>query len=207
MRNCIGRLALLLVVCGLAAGPAQAREIETLRDLFVTLRSCWRPPPANRAFADMKVTVRFSLKSNGELIGEPRITFVTPSAPPATADAYREAAISSVYRCLPLPLSTKRGGAVAGRPLALQFTDRRQRMRQADDGRNRSRHTILLRLSGRHQLHHTAASRAFERSQVEAIDDRCNLNGMSFNLASETSGLRTHDQPPFFKQRPEVLLR
>jgi hypothetical protein len=79
----------------------------------------------------MRVTVRFSLKSNGELVGEPRITFVTPSVPRATADAYREAAISSIDHCLPLPLSSKLGGAVAGRPLALQFIDRRQKMRQA----------------------------------------------------------------------------
>ena len=130
------RLTLLLVVSGLTAGPAQAREIDTLRDLFATLRSCWRPPPANRAFADMRVTVRFSLKSNGELIGEPRITFVTPRAPPATADVYREAVVSSIDSCLPLPLSRKLGEAVAGRPLAVQFTDRRQKMRQAVNRRS-----------------------------------------------------------------------
>jgi hypothetical protein len=122
---------LIAAACGLAAGSAQARDIETLQELFTILRRCWRPPPIDRAFADMRVTIRFSLKSNGELVGEPRITFVTPSAPRATADAYREAAISSIDHCLPLPLSSKLGGAVAGRPLALQFIDRRQKMRQA----------------------------------------------------------------------------
>jgi hypothetical protein len=111
---------------------SEAREnIDTLRDLFSALQTCWRPPPIERAFAGMTVVVRFSLKTNGELVGEPMITFLTHRAPEEIVKAYRDAAISTLGHCLPLPLSNTLGGAVAGRPLTIRFVDHRQRLRQA----------------------------------------------------------------------------
>ncbi len=131
LRCCTGLKALFITICVLTIGAAEARELETLRDIFTTLQRCWRPPPIDRAFAGMRVTVRLSLKSNGDLVGQPRITFITPIAPRATADLYRQAALSSIEQCLPLPVSSTLGLAVAGRPLTFQFIDARQKTRQA----------------------------------------------------------------------------
>jgi len=127
-------LALLVTILFGGAAPASAQagnQIETLRELFTAIHRCWTPPSVDHAFAEMAVTVRFSLKSTGELLGEPRITFVTPGVPQSTANAYRESVITSLNHCLPLPLSAALGGTIAGRPMAIRFIDRRQKIRQA----------------------------------------------------------------------------
>jgi hypothetical protein len=135
----LGRSLIFIVLAtvSLLSRPArpEAREnIDTLHDLFSALQRCWRPPPIERAFAGMTVVVRFSLKTNGDLIGEPVITFLTHRAPEEIAKVYRDAVISTLGHCLPLPLSETLGGAVAGRPLTVRFVDRRQRLLQARFG-------------------------------------------------------------------------
>jgi hypothetical protein len=127
-------LALLATILfgGAAPDSAQAgNQIDTLRELFTAIHRCWTPPSVDHGFAEMEVTVRFSLKSTGELLGEPRITFVTPGVPQATANAYRESVITSLHHCLPLPLSAALGGAIAGRSMAIRFIDHRQKFQQA----------------------------------------------------------------------------
>jgi hypothetical protein len=127
-------LALLVAILFGAAGSDSAQasnQIDTLRGLFAALRFCWTPPAVDHEFAEIAVTVRFSLKSTGELVGPPRITSLTPGLPEATATAYRESVITSFNRCLPLPLSAGLGGAIAGHPIAIRLIDRRQKSRQA----------------------------------------------------------------------------
>jgi hypothetical protein len=124
-------LALLVTILFGAAGSDSAQasnQVDTLRGLFMALRLCWTPPAVDHAFAEMAITVRFSLKSTRELVGPPRITFVTPRVPEATANAYRESVITSLNHCLPLPLSAGLGGAIAGHPMAIRFIDRRQKI-------------------------------------------------------------------------------
>src|SRR6202521_4691018 len=52
-------------------------DLDTIGDLFSALRSCWSPPPAETAHAGMQMSVRFSFKRSGEMIGAPRITYAT----------------------------------------------------------------------------------------------------------------------------------
>src|SRR5580693_669719 len=52
-------------------------DLDTLGDLFAALRSCWSPPPADSAREGMQMSVRFSFKRTGEMIGAPRITYAT----------------------------------------------------------------------------------------------------------------------------------
>ena len=125
-------LLVTILFGGAAPDLAQGRnQINTIRELFTAIHRCWTPPSADHQFAEMEVTVRFSLKSTGELLGEPRITFVTPGVPQATANAYRDSVVTSLNHCLPLPLSAALGGAIAGTPLAIRFIDHRQKYRQA----------------------------------------------------------------------------
>jgi hypothetical protein len=118
-----------ILSCPLAVNASE--NINSLRELFSALQGCWRPPPIEHAFAGMTVVVKFSLKRDGELLGEPRIIVLTHRAPSETADAYRGAVNATLGHCLPLPLSPAFGGAVAGRPLIIRFVDNRQTMRQA----------------------------------------------------------------------------
>jgi hypothetical protein len=109
-----------------ADGQAAAgHELNSIRQIFATLRGCWVPPPKNEAWHGMEYTVRFSLKRDGEMIAPPRVTYVSHDAPPAARDVYRDAVDAALKRCMPLHLSESLGEAVAGRPIAFRFVDDR----------------------------------------------------------------------------------
>ena len=107
-------------------GPERGEQkIDTIRELFDLLRTCWAPPSLDEARPGMQMTVRFSFKNDGELIGTPRMTFVTPEASSKDRDTYRRAIDAALERCTPIPFSKGMGGAIAGRPIAVRFVDNR----------------------------------------------------------------------------------
>ena len=73
------------------------------------------------------MSVRFSFKRSGEIIGTPRTTYVSPDAPREARDSYRNAVTASLERCTPMPFSTGLAGAIAGRPIAIRFVVNRNR--------------------------------------------------------------------------------
>jgi hypothetical protein len=100
-------------------------KLNTIGDLFAALRACWSPPPAAKARKGMQIAVRFSFKTSGELIGPPRLTYVTPGVPAATRDTYLKAIDTSLDRCLPLHFTKGLAGALAGRPISVRYVDNR----------------------------------------------------------------------------------
>src|SRR5205807_8560380 len=56
-------------------------DLDNIGDLFAALRSCWSPPPADLGRKGMQMSVRFSFKRSGEMIGAPRLTYATAGAP------------------------------------------------------------------------------------------------------------------------------
>lgn len=60
------------------------RDLATIGDLFAALRACWSPPLADHAREGMQMTVRFSFKRSGEMIGTPRTTYATAGIPADT---------------------------------------------------------------------------------------------------------------------------
>jgi hypothetical protein len=100
-------------------------KLNTIREVFDALRACWVPPPASQARNGMQMSVRLSFKRNGEIIGTPRITYMTPGTPPEVRDAYYNAIMAALDRCTPLPFTNAMGGAIAGRPIAIRFVDDR----------------------------------------------------------------------------------
>jgi hypothetical protein len=105
--------------------PAIAGSINTLRELFAALRSCWRPPASDRAEQGMEIAVRVSFNRNGYVIGTPRFTFTSPQVSERTRKVYRQAVIDSLEHCEPLPVTKGLGGAMAGRPIAIRYIDNR----------------------------------------------------------------------------------
>jgi hypothetical protein len=101
-------------------------HLDTIGDLFAALRSCWTPPPADAAREGMQMSVRFSFKRSGELIGPPRMTFATAGAPADVRDTYLKAINSSLDGCLPLKFTGGLGGSLAGRPIAIRYVDNRE---------------------------------------------------------------------------------
>lgn len=63
-------------------------DLDNIGDLFAALRSCWSPPEASSAREGMQMSVRFSFKRSGEIIGTPRLTFATAGVPADTRATY-----------------------------------------------------------------------------------------------------------------------
>jgi hypothetical protein len=106
-------------------------DLDTIGDLFAALRSCWSPPPADAARADMQMTVRFSFKRSGEIIAAPRMTFATTGVSADTRATYLKAIDTSLNACVPLKFSDGLGGALAGRPIAIRYVDNRELGKQS----------------------------------------------------------------------------
>jgi len=100
-------------------------SLDTIGDLYAALRSCWTAPDQGVAREGMEMSVRFSVKRDGELVGPPRLTYATPAASVETREVYRRAIDDALARCVPLSLTKGLGGAIAGRPLMVRFVDNR----------------------------------------------------------------------------------
>ena len=107
-------------------------DLNTIGDLFAALRSCWSPPPLDAAREGMQMTVRFSFKRSGEMIGAPRLTFATKGVSADTRTTYLNAINASLKACLPLKFTDGLGGALAGRPIMIRYVDNREFAKTAD---------------------------------------------------------------------------
>jgi len=101
-------------------------DLDTIGDLFAELRACWSPPPADAAREGMQMSVRFSFKRSGEVIGPPRMTYATAGVAADVRDTYLKAINASLDACLPLKFTGGLGGSLAGRPIAIRYVDNRQ---------------------------------------------------------------------------------
>jgi hypothetical protein len=107
--------------------PRRPPVLNTLHDIGLALSICWAAhlPPQAQARPGMNVTVMLTFTRSGEVLGEPRFTYMTPEASPETRALYQRAAVEAINSCTPLPLSDGLGGAIAGRPTIFPFVDRR----------------------------------------------------------------------------------
>jgi len=120
-----GTLALAVFATGALAQPPRS-PVNTIQDIWAALRACWVPPPLEQAHPGMQITVQMSFRRNGELFGQPRITFESPDASDDHRLAYRVAVADMLKRCSPLPFTDGLGNAIAGRPLTMRFGDNRK---------------------------------------------------------------------------------
>ena len=112
---------------GLFSSSAQAQpaQVDTIKDVFARLRTCWKPPPASQANPGIDITVVVSFNRAGEILGHPKITYESEQATDNDRLMYRIAVMEALQRCTPMPFTESMAGAVAGRPLAVQFHNRK----------------------------------------------------------------------------------
>jgi len=110
---------------GDANKPADEKPLSSISEMYAALRACWMPPPKDEARHGMEYTILFAFKRDGTVLAPPRRTYSSRTAPPEVRDAYRDAVDAALKRCAPLHFSTRMGGAVAGRPIAMRFVDER----------------------------------------------------------------------------------
>jgi hypothetical protein len=103
---------------------AQLQQLDTIKDVFAKLYSCWRPPASH--VNPMDITVVVSFNRRGVILGQPKITYESEHAGDNDRIAYRIAVMETLQRCAPLPFTEGLGGAVAGRPFAVTFRSRKR---------------------------------------------------------------------------------
>jgi len=116
-------VAALLLVSS-ACARAEERQVNTIREAIARIGSCWKPPPLSRA-NPIDITVIVSFNRSGEIMGHPRITYESEQATDNDRLAYRVAVMEALQRCSPMPFTESMAGAVAGRPFAVKFHNRK----------------------------------------------------------------------------------
>jgi hypothetical protein len=117
--------AALLLLYPTGAQAEQPDQVNTIREAVARLSSCWKPPPPSRA-NPIDITVIVSFNRAGEIFGRPRITYESEQADDNDRLQYRVAVMEALQRCTPMPFTESMAGAVAGRPFAIRFHNRKR---------------------------------------------------------------------------------
>jgi hypothetical protein len=113
--------AIASVVASIGASAQSAwteHPMNSVREIRASLRKCWISPAMS---APAQITVRLSLKRNGEILGQPLISYESPDASEADRAALHAAVAASLARCTPLPISDALGGIIAGHPIHVKL--------------------------------------------------------------------------------------
>ena len=117
--------ASLLLPSWIASAQVEPGRVDTIKDVVARLRTCWKPPPATSANPGIDITVVVSFKRDGHILGHPRITYESEQATDNDRLYYRIAVMEALQRCTPMPFTEGMAGAVAGRPFAVRFYNRK----------------------------------------------------------------------------------
>jgi hypothetical protein len=112
--------AALLLIALASTAHAEDKQVDSIKQVFERLETCWRPPPVSRAKA-MDITIIVSFNRSGAIQGRPRITYESGGTNDNDRLAYRVAVMEALQRCTPMPFTESMGGAVAGHPFAVRF--------------------------------------------------------------------------------------
>ncbi len=100
-------------------------DLNTIDDLFTALRACWMPPSSDTVSEGTEMSVKFSLKRDGRLIGPPRMTHVTDGVSTHIRDVYFNSIVASLDGCVPFVLTKGFSNAIVGRPIMIRYVDNR----------------------------------------------------------------------------------
>jgi hypothetical protein len=117
--------AALLLPSSIASAQLGPEPVDNLKGMFERLRTCWTPPPAGRANPEVDITVIVSFDRRGNILGRPKITYESEKATDNDRLQYRIAVMETLQRCTPMPFTEGMAGAVAGRPFAIRFRNRK----------------------------------------------------------------------------------
>ena len=114
-------VAMLTVAGGMLAGtllPSEAAVLNTMDDVGDAIQACWTPPADA---GNSTVTLSFSFKRDGSLIGPPRPTAAKVAGDDKARKAFIDAAIAAVKNCTPPSLSPALAQGIGGNVFTLQL--------------------------------------------------------------------------------------
>jgi hypothetical protein len=112
------RIALLAFLMISSAADAGAAPANTLRELFAQIDDCIGPL---RLHSETEMSIRFSLRRDGSLIGKPRVTYLQTPKDESNRDEDLGTVAAAFNRCLPARITPALGGAIAGQPFTFSF--------------------------------------------------------------------------------------
>jgi hypothetical protein len=122
MEIAMRRFAQMLSVCGVTLlvtlSSSTAAPLNTMDEVGAAIRACWSAPAGSK---DSSVTLSFSFKRDGTLIGAPRPTAINVAGDDEAKKQFVDAAIAAVEGCLPLEFSPALAAGVGGQVFTLQF--------------------------------------------------------------------------------------
>jgi hypothetical protein len=116
----LARIATALTCLVTASPAAPAEGANTLREMFAELEQCVQAQQIKGA-AGSELTIVFSLRRNGSLLGKPRISFSQLAGDAVEQREFASSIAAGFDRCLPISLTDALGAAIAGRPMSMRF--------------------------------------------------------------------------------------
>jgi len=105
--------ASLLTLRGAAQNP-----VANARDVRAALRACWIAPGDG---APQQVSVRIAFNRDGQIVGQPLITYQNPQPSEEGRTAGRDALAQALTRCVPLSLSDEFRTVISVHPITVRF--------------------------------------------------------------------------------------
>jgi hypothetical protein len=119
MNNVDKLIAAAASAIALTAGQASADPLNTMDDVGAALQACWSPP-ANTDGSS--VTLSFSFKRDGSLIGPPRPTAIEVEGDEKERKAFVDTAIAAIENCLPLEFAPSLMNGIGGNVFTMEFS-------------------------------------------------------------------------------------
>ena len=98
--------------------------VDRLDQIAPALQRCWSPPPLPGDLTGAMVSLRFSLRRDGSLFGQPRVTWETKRGDAEFQRRFSDSAVAAIRSCTPMRLSAGLGASIAGRPFTIRFHGR-----------------------------------------------------------------------------------
>lgn len=103
--------------------PCNAAPLDTMAEVVDAIQACWTPPAGA---GNASVTLSFSFKRDGTLIGPPRPTAIKVDGDADTRKSFVDAATTALQKCLPLSFSPTLAQGIAGNVFTVQFASPKQ---------------------------------------------------------------------------------
>ncbi|MBZ9967384.1 hypothetical protein LB561_07145 [Mesorhizobium sp. B292B1B] len=123
MKKMAGMLLIAGAVVMVATSPSAAAQLNTMDEVGTAIQACWTPPADA---GNSIVTLSFSFKRDGTLLGPPRPTAAKVAGDDKARKSFIDAATAAVKNCTPLSLSPQLAQGIAGNVFTLQFVSPKQ---------------------------------------------------------------------------------
>jgi len=110
--------AIFFAAAAISTNKASAEPLQTMDDVGQAIAACWKPA------SDWKgtVTLSFSFKRDGTLIGPPKPTNIAVDGDDKARQKFVGSAIEAIQACMPLSFSTDLAAGIGGQVFTMPFT-------------------------------------------------------------------------------------